>query len=106
MAAPTSSIALDWQELKRVCLRHRILRLSLFGSAVRGELKPESDIDFLVEYEAGHRPHLVELQEIQDELTELCGGRKADLVNPKYLNPRLRDRILAEAELQYGAPAG
>ena len=61
----------------------------------------EDDLDFLVEYEAGHRPGLVALQQIEDELSELCGGRHPDLVNPKYLNPRLRDRILAEAQLQY-----
>ena len=84
-----------------VCRRHHVVRLSLFGSAVRGELRTESDLDFLVEYEAGHRPGLVALQQIEDELSELCGGRQPDLVNPKYLNQRLRDRILAEAQLQY-----
>ena len=101
MAAQLSSITLDKPALERFCRRHHIVRLSLFGSAVRGELRTESDLDFLVEYEAGHRPGLVALQQIEDELSELCGGRQPDLVNPKYLNPRLRDRILAEAQLQY-----
>jgi hypothetical protein len=101
MAAQVSSITLDKQGLERFCRRHHIVRLSLFGSAARGELRTESDLDFLVEYEAGHRPGLVALQQIEDELSELCGGRQPDLVNPKYLNPRLKDRILAEAQLQY-----
>ena len=101
MAVLISSITLDKQALERFCRRHHIVRLSLFGSAVRGELRTESDLDFLVEYAAGHRPGLVALQQIEDELSELCGGRHPDLVNPKYLNPRLRDRILAEAQLQY-----
>ena len=101
MAAQVSSIILDKPALERFCRRHHIVRLSLFGSAVRGELRAQSDLDFLVEYAAGHRPGLVALQQIEDELSELCGGHQADLVNPKYLNPRLRDRILAEAQLQY-----
>ena len=77
-------------------------RLSLFGSAVRGELRPDSDLDFLIEYEPGHRPGLVPLQEIEDDLSRICGGRRVDLANPKYLNPRLKARILAEAQLQHG----
>ncbi len=80
---------LDKEALERFCRRHHIVRLSLFGSAVRGELRAQSDLDFLVEYAAGHRPGLV------------AGWRQVDLVNPKYLNPRLRDRILAEAQMQY-----
>jgi predicted nucleotidyltransferase len=94
-------MALETQALARFCRRHHIIRLSLFGSAVRGELKPDSDMDFLVDYEEGHRPGLVALQQIQDELSGLCGGRRVDLVNPRRLNPRLKGRILAEAQLQY-----
>src|ERR1035437_2837576 len=101
MAAQVASTPLDKQAFERFCRRYHIVRLSLFGSAVRGELRTQSDVDFLVEYESGHGPGLVALQQIADDLSELCGGRQPDLVNPKYLNPRLRDRILAEAQLQY-----
>ena len=101
MATSLSPVLFDRQALERFCRRHHIRRLSLFGSAVRGELRPDSDIDFLIEYDPAHRPGLVALQQIQDELSELCGGRKIDLLNPKYLNPRLKERILAEAQLQY-----
>jgi hypothetical protein len=79
-----------------------VRRMSLFGSAVRGELGPASGIDFLVEYDPSNRPGMVEMQEIEDRLAALYGGRKIDLANPKYLNPRLKERILAEAQLQYG----
>lgn len=83
------------------CRKHGIRRLSVFGSAVRGELQPSSDIDFLIEYDPSRRPGLVQLQEIEDELSRLCDGRPVDLVNPKYLNPRLRERVLNEAIVQY-----
>src|SRR5438105_4782127 len=101
MATSFLSVVFDREALERFCRRHHIRRLSLFGSAVRGELRPDSDLDFLIEYDPAHRPRLVALQQIQDELSELCGGRNIDLVNPKYLNPRLKERILAEAQLQY-----
>ena len=93
---------LDRAALEAFCRRYHIRRLSLFGSAARGQLGPESDLDFLVEYDPAHRPRLVELQEIEDGLSALYGGRRVDLVNPKYLNQRMRSRVLAEAQLQYG----
>ena len=102
MAAQAPPIMPDKVAIERLCRRYHIRRLALFGSTARGEAGPESDLDFLVEYHPGHRPGLVTLQQIQDELSGLCGGRRVDLVNPKYLNPRLKDRILAEAQLQYG----
>jgi uncharacterized protein len=101
MATQLSAI-LDQQELTSFCRRHHVRRLSLYGSAVRGELRSDSDLDFLIEYDPDHRPGLESLQQIQDELAEVCGGRRVDLVNPKYLNPRLKDRILAEAQIIYG----
>jgi predicted nucleotidyltransferase len=95
-------VSSDIRELEAVCRRYRVRRLALFGSAVRGELRPESDIDLLVEYDQSNRPGMVEMQELEDRLSALYGRRKIDLVNPKYLNPRLKKRILAEAQLQYG----
>lgn len=91
----------DRTALAGFCKKHHIRRLALFGSLSRGDAAQRSDIDFLVEYDPESRPGLVELQQIEDELSELCGGRQVDLVNPKYLNPRLKSRILAEAQLQY-----
>ena len=91
----------DRHMISAFCRRHNIRRLSVFGSAARGELLPSSDVDFLVEYDPLRRPGAVELQEIEDELSALCQGRPVDLVNPRYLNPRLRERILREAVVQY-----
>ncbi len=95
------SVLPDSQTLSDFCRRYGIRRLSLFGSAARGGVTASSDIDFLVEYDPAQRPGLVRLQEIEDELSSLCQGRPVDLVNPRYLNPRLRDRILREAIVQY-----
>ena len=93
---------IDKDAIEQFCRRHHILRLSLFGSAVRGELRSDSDLDFLVEYDPAYRRGLVAMQQIEDELSRLCGGRRVDLVNAKYLNPRLQARILGESQLQYG----
>lgn len=84
------------------CRRHHIRKLALFGSAVRGELGPDSDIDVLVRFEPDQLIGL-DILDIEEELSRLLGGRGVDLVNEKYINPRLRSRILAEAEVQYGS---
>jgi len=84
------------------CRRHRIRKLAFFGSAVRGELRPDSDIDVLVRFEPDQVIGL-DILDIEEELSRLLGGREVDLVNEKYLNPRLRSRILTEAEVQYGS---
>jgi uncharacterized protein len=82
------------------CRRHHIRRLSLFGSVLRDDFRPDSDIDALVEFHPGHTPGW-DIIDLEEELGGLFGGRHVDLVNPKYLNPRLRDRILASAVVQY-----
>ena len=95
------------EQIADFCRRHHIRRLSLFGSILRDDFRPDgehpSDVDVLVEFEPGHTPGW-EIVSIQEELSRLFGGRRVDMVNPKYLNRRLRDRILASAELQYEAP--
>jgi predicted nucleotidyltransferase len=59
-------------------------------------------VDVLVEFEEGHTPGL-DFIDIQDELSKLPGGREVDLVTPKFLNHRIRDRVLKEARVAYGA---
>lgn len=97
-----ASIAVDKEKLAEFCRRHHIRKLSLFGSAVREDFGPESDVDVLVEFEPGHTPGLA-IVDVEEELSELLGGRRADMVNPKYLNRRLKSRVLDEAEVQYAA---
>lgn len=82
------------------CRRWHISKLSFFGSVLRDDFGPESDVDVLIEFSPGHTPGL-EIVDIEEELSALVGGRKVDLVNPKYLNRRLKRRVLAVAEVQY-----
>jgi uncharacterized protein len=82
------------------CRRNHISKLSLFGSVLRPDFRPESDVDVLVEFEPGHVPGLA-LIRMQDELSSLFGGRPVDLVTPKFLNHRIRDQVLAGSELIY-----
>jgi hypothetical protein len=84
------------------CRRHHIRKLSVFGSALRGELKPDSDIDVLVEFEAGHVPGLAFFA-MQDQLAAIL-GRPVDLNTPGFLSRYFRDAVLAEAEVLYDAP--
>jgi predicted nucleotidyltransferase len=90
------------QELARLCKRYHIRRLAFFGSVLRDDFNSNSDVDVLVEFEEGHIPGL-DFIDIQDELSELLGGREIDLVTAKFLNHRIRDRVLKEARVAYGA---
>ncbi len=88
------------EQIQAFCQRHHICRLALFGSVLRDDFGPESDIDVLVEFEPEHMPGLAFIR-IQDELSELLGGFPVDLVTPKFLNRRIRDRVLSEAKEIY-----
>ena len=82
------------------CRRNKIARLSLFGSIVRDDFSPESDVDVLVEFEPDGVPGLIRLAGIQRELGDLF-GRQADLNTPKCFRPRLREMVMREAEVVY-----
>lgn len=86
-------------EIGTFCRQHHIRRLALFGSATRGELRPESDLDILVEFEEGHTPGF-RFFRIQEELSGLL-GRQVDLNTPQFLSPRVRGRALAQAAVLY-----
>jgi predicted nucleotidyltransferase len=93
-------IPIDRDKIAEFCRRHHIRKLAFFGSVLREDFRPDSDVDVLVEFEPGHVPGLKFIQ-IQDELSTILGGWKVDLVTPKFLNRRIRDRVLASAEIQY-----
>ena len=99
---PIHSIEIPRDELARFCQRHHIRQLSLFGSILRNDFHEDSDIDVLVEFEEEHIPGL-RIITIENELSQLFGGRKTDMVNPKYLNARLKKRILDSAKVQYSS---
>jgi uncharacterized protein len=88
------------EKLEAFCRSRHIRWIACFGSVLRDDFRSDSDVDFLVEFASGHTPGW-EIVDIEDELSTLLGGRKVDIINPKYLNRRLRDRVLADAEVLY-----
>lgn len=80
--------------------RNHIRWLALFGSFLRDDFRPDSDIDVLVEFETEYTPGLA-LIRMQDELSHLFDDRQIDLVTKKFLNARIRDRVLAESYTLY-----
>lgn len=96
-------IAVNPEILSAVCRRHHIRRLSLFGSTLKGTARPDSDIDLLVEFEPGSRTTLLDMAQIEIELSTLLGGRKVDLRTPKDLSRFFRDEVVRTAEPQYVA---
>lgn len=96
----TTRLNLSSETLAAFCRRHHIRRLALFGSHVRDEQRPDSDVDLLVEFAPGHVPGLA-LIRIQDELSTLLGGLPVDLVTPKFLSPHIRPQVLREARELY-----
>ncbi|MBI2833386.1 MAG: nucleotidyltransferase family protein [Acidobacteria bacterium] len=95
-------ISIDRDAVSAFCRRHHIRRLALFGSVLREDFGPDSDIDVLVEFQPGHVPGLAFLS-IEREFSRLLDGRRVDMVTPRILNPRIRDQVLSSAELLYGA---
>ena len=90
------------QKLIDLCKHYHIRRLAFFGSVLRDDFDPNSDVDVLVEFEEGHTPGFAFI-DIQDELSKLLGGREVDLVTPKFLNHRIKDKVMKEARVAYGA---
>ena len=73
----------------------------MFGSVLRDDFRPDSDVDVLVEFEEGYTPGFIGLYQMEEELSVLLAGHRPDLVTPGFLNHRIRDRVLAQAEIQY-----
>jgi predicted nucleotidyltransferase len=96
-----SRIDISDEELAEFCKRHHIARLSLFGSVLRDDFGPNSDIDVLVEFESGHTPGFAFFG-MQEELGKLL-GRTVDLHTMGFLSPRFRDRVKAESLVCYAA---
>lgn len=94
-----NAIEIDREKIAEFCRKHHIHRLSLFGSVLRDDFYPESDVDVLVEFEEGHVPGLA-FFEMEEELSQIM-GRKVDLNTPGFLSPRFRDRVREEAQEQY-----
>ena len=94
-------IEVPYDKLTDFCSKNRIKRLSFFGSVLRDDFGPESDVDVLVEFEPGAKVGL-RFFGMEIELSEII-GRKVGLNTPGFLSPYFRDRVLAEAEVAYAA---
>jgi predicted nucleotidyltransferase len=89
------------ERIAEFCRRHRIRRLAFFGSVLREDFTPQSDVDVLVEFEPGQTPGFAFFS-MQDELSAVL-GRRVDLNTPNSLSKYFRDEVLAEAEELYVA---
>ncbi|MEW6350115.1 MAG: nucleotidyltransferase family protein [Thermodesulfobacteriota bacterium] len=87
--------------IEAFCRKHHIRKLSIFGSYLREDFGPESDIDFLVEFDPEHIPGLIAFAGMEIELSEILGGTRVDLRTLQDLSRYFRDQVAAEAEVQY-----
>lgn len=94
-------VSISRDALAAFCRQHAIRRLSVFGSVLRGDFGPESDVDVLVEFEPGRTPGLLGVARMELELSELFSGRKVDLRTPEDLSRFFRQDVLDTAEVQY-----
>jgi predicted nucleotidyltransferase len=97
----TAHIDIDHEKIAEFCRRHHIRRLALFGSVLRDDFGPNSDVDVLVEFEPGHTPGLAFFR-MQRELTGII-GRSVDLNTPGFLSDYFRGEVVREAEVLYAA---
>ena len=96
------ALSVSQEKVSDFCRKNHIKRLAFFGSVLRDDFGPDSDLDVIVEFEPGHVPGLRYFA-MERELSEIL-GRKVDLNTPGTLSKYFRDRVLAEAEQQYVAP--
>ena len=97
-----AQLAIDRERIADFCRRHQICRLSLFGSVLRDDFGPGSDVDVLVEFAPGHPVGLIRFAGIELELSDML-GRKVDMRTPQDLSRYFRDEVVASAEVQYAA---
>jgi predicted nucleotidyltransferase len=94
-------ISVDKESIAGFCQKHHIRRLALFGSVLRDDFTPDSDIDVLADFEPGHFPGLFGISRMERELSAILEGRKIDLRTAEDLSRNFRDDVLKEAEVQY-----
>jgi len=87
-------------QIKDFCNKHGIQKLSFFGSVLRDDFGPDSDVDILVEFVPGTRVGFIRLAGMEHELSVLI-GRKVDLRTPAELSRYFRDDVLRTAKVEY-----
>ncbi len=93
-------IEISTQQLARFCKKHGIRKLAFFGSVLRDDFGPKSDVDILIEFEPHVQIGYIGLARLERELSRLL-GRRADLHTPEGLSPYMRDAVLQEASVLY-----
>lgn len=95
-----SQVALNRSQIEAFCRKYRVKKLSLFGSVLREDFSPDSDVDVLIEFESGARAGLLRLAAMELELSAMI-KRKADLRTPAELSRYFRDEVVTQAQVQY-----
>lgn len=98
----TKSISLPKEEIADFCRRYKVRQIQLFGSALRDDFGPDSDVDVLVEFEPDAQIGFIALGRMRRKLEELL-QRPVDLVPQDGLKPRIREAVLSSAEVIYAA---
>lgn len=98
--AGKAKINIPHNRIDEFCKKHHIRKLALFGSVLRDDFRPDSDVDVLVEFEEGHVPGLIRLAGMEIELSEII-GRKADMRTPEDLSRYFRNEVVESAEVHY-----
>ena len=97
-----AKITMDREKVADFCRRHHIRKLALFGSVLRDDFRPESDVDVLVEFEPGATAGFLRLAAMELELSQII-GRHVDLRTPLELSRYFRDEVVRTAEIQYAS---
>ena len=100
IVAGRTKINIPHKEVADFCKKHHIRKLAFFGSVLRDDFRPDSDVDVLVEFEEGHVPGLIRLAGMEIELSGIL-GRKADMNTPNCLSRYFRDEVIASAAVEY-----
>jgi len=96
---------MDEHAVQDFCVRNGVDELALFGSVLRADFGPESDVDFLVRFRPGKQVSLIDLCQMEAALSTIVGGRTVDLRTVGDLHPKIRQLVLAEREVLYDASA-
>jgi len=95
-------IPIDRERLAQFCRKRHIRTLSFFGSVLRDDFRPESDVDVLYEFHPGHSVGYFGLMTMEEELSALLQGHRVEMAQPGYLNRWVKDEVLSKAQVQYG----
>lgn len=88
------NIDIDLEAIAAFCRKHHIQKLALFGSVLRDDFRPDSDVDVLVTFEPDHTPGFIRLSSMERELSGILNGREVDFVTKEFLHPLIRKQVL------------